>query len=71
MKNAPTVYTLTDLHDMCNSRNSLAGIEDKDTGMVLWVPARPLGFYSIGSRIKAAWLVFTGKADAVIWPGNQ
>lgn len=36
-----------------------------------WVPARPLGFSSWSFRIKAAWLVFTGKADALIWPGNQ
>lgn len=35
-----------------------------------WVPARPLGFYSLGSRLKAAWLVFTGEADAVLWPGQ-
>ena len=35
-----------------------------------YVPARPLpGFLS--TRIKAAWLVLTGKADAVIWPKGQ
>lgn len=32
-----------------------------------WVCARPLPFYSIGNRLKAAWLVFTGQADALIW----
>ena len=33
-----------------------------------WVPARPLGpsFW----RWKAAWLVFRGRADALIWPGQ-
>ena len=36
-----------------------------------WVPARPLGFQSIWTRFSAAWLVFTGKADALIWPGDQ
>ena len=36
-----------------------------------WIPARPLGFSSWSYRIKAAWLVFTGKADALIWPANQ
>lgn len=36
-----------------------------------WVPARALGFGSFRSRVKIAWLVFTGKADAVIWPGDQ
>jgi hypothetical protein len=36
-----------------------------------WVPARPLGFPSFGYRIKAAWLVFTGRADALIWPAPK
>jgi hypothetical protein len=36
-----------------------------------WVPARPLGLASIINRIKCAWLVFTGKADAVIWPEDD
>lgn len=35
-----------------------------------WVPARsypgPLSW-----RIKGAWMVLTGKADAVIWPAGQ
>ena len=33
-----------------------------------YVPARPIGF---ASRIKAAWLVLIGKADALVWPGDQ
>lgn len=33
-----------------------------------WVPARPLGFASFRSRLRAAWLVFTGRADALVWP---
>lgn len=34
------------------------------------VPARPMaGPFSW--RLKAAWLVLTGKADAVIWPEGQ
>lgn len=36
-----------------------------------WVPARPLGFATIGARIHCAWLVFTGRADALIWPEGQ
>jgi len=35
-----------------------------------WVPARPEGFSSIWYRIKATWLVWTGRADALIWPGQ-
>lgn len=36
-----------------------------------YAPARPLGYSSIIYRIKAAWLVITGRADALIWPGDQ
>lgn len=32
-----------------------------------WVPARALGFQSSWSRLRATWLVFTGRADALIW----
>jgi hypothetical protein len=36
-----------------------------------WVPARPLGYQSFRSRLKLAWMVFTGRADALVWPENQ
>ena len=36
-----------------------------------WVPARPFGYYSWRYRVKAAWLVFTGKCDALQWPEGQ
>jgi len=36
-----------------------------------WVPARPLPLYSILHRLKATWLVFTGKCDALVWPEDQ
>ena len=32
-----------------------------------YVAARPLPFFSIGRRWRAAWLVLTGKADALVW----
>lgn len=34
-----------------------------------WVLARPLNYQhrSLRARIKDAWAVFTGKADAVTW----
>lgn len=35
-----------------------------------YVPARPYGLQTIGRRIRATWLVWTGKADALIWPGQ-
>ncbi len=36
-----------------------------------WVPARPLGYRSWRYRLKATWLVFTGRCDALKWPENQ
>lgn len=33
-----------------------------------WVPARSLGFSSITYRVRATWLVWTGRADALIYP---
>ena len=70
-KKTPTVYDLKDLHQACISGNDLAGIRDPNTGITSWVPARPEGYWTLGNRIKAAWLVFSGKADAVKWPGGQ
>lgn len=35
-----------------------------------YVPARPIGWQSWTMRFKAAWLVFTGKADALTWPSQ-
>ena len=36
-----------------------------------WVPARPIGYFSFRWRLKLAWMVFTGKADAFVWPEGQ
>lgn len=35
-----------------------------------WVPARSCVYSSVLMRIKATWLVWTGRADALIWPGQ-
>jgi len=35
-----------------------------------WIPARPEN-WRFTNRWKAAWMVLRGKADAVVWPGNQ
>jgi hypothetical protein len=35
-----------------------------------WVPARPVGGPSWW-RVKAAWSVLSGKADAVVWPEDE
>lgn len=31
------------------------------------VPVRPLGLDTIPNRVRLAWAVLTGKADAVFW----
>ena len=35
-----------------------------------WVMARPEPYYHWTARFKLAWLVFTGRADAVTWIGQ-
>ena len=63
MKKTPNIFTLESL---------ITGITENQTEIGgKWIPARPEGFYSLRYRIKAAWLVFTGKADAIVWPGGQ
>lgn len=37
----------------------------------VWEPARPYGLYSMMYRIKLAWKVFTGEADALLWPDQR
>jgi len=38
-----------------------------------WVPARPLNYRHRGffQRLREAWAVFTGKAEAFTWPEGQ
>lgn len=36
-----------------------------------WVPARPEGFASLWWRFRAAWMVFTGRWDALFWAGQE
>ena len=38
-----------------------------------WVPSRPLNYTcrTLKERFVEAWMVFTGKAEAFIWPEGQ
>lgn len=65
MSDYPNIWSLKQLVDYANKGECQAGLPDGR-----WVPARPLGFCSLGQRIKAARMVFTGKADAVTWDGQ-
>ncbi len=70
MKKAPTLYNMEELPGMRPiSKNIPTLTECEIDGK--WMPARPLGYYSFKNRLNLAWLVFTGKADALVWPGNQ
>lgn len=64
MKKAPSLWKLKELHAYCHF-----GIQTEVNGK--WVPARPLGYYSLWSRLAKAWTVFVGKADAVVWPEDD
>jgi len=63
MSKYPNVWTISGLAKAVSSCS--AEINGR------WVPARPLGFASFSSRVRIAWLVFTGRADALIWPEGQ
>ena len=56
---APSILAADDM------REHFAGVSKLIEGR--WVPARPLGDPSLRNRICAAWLVFTGRADALTW----
>ena len=36
----------------------------------IWLPCRPANPFS-WHNIKGAWMVLTGKADALVWGGGQ
>lgn len=66
-KETTMMWTLRDLIDHASSTQTI--INEK------WVPARPLpGYgllYGLRWRIRAAWAVLCGKADAFTWPEGQ
>lgn len=62
----PNVWKLHDLGDHLMRGDTLCTGHDGK-----WVRSRPAGYPALRQRFKAARLVFTGKADAVIWEGGQ
>jgi hypothetical protein len=58
---SPNHITSLAMHNLIDSQTEING---------KWQPARPLAYCSIFTRVKLAWMVFTGKADALSWP-NQ
>lgn len=58
----PNIWKAGELVDHCVRCDAMESV-----GGNLWQPCRPLGMPTLRSRIRAAWLVFTGRADAVLW----
>ena len=56
------MYDIRDLHNNTDS----VEIDGQ------WVPARPVNthYRTLRERLRDAWWVFAGRADAVIWPGQ-
>ena len=66
MNKAPSKWALTALYKYCAGGGCMA-----EYAPGKWAPARPEGFFSLRNRLKCAWLVFTGRADALVWPEDD
>ena len=64
MKKYPSLYGLQTLVELskANAKREING---------RWYPARPLGYPSFMQRLRCAWDVFRGYADAVVWPEDD
>jgi hypothetical protein len=69
MKHRNNGVTIWDVRDLVKFSGT-ASCEIKLCGVSYWVPARPLGWTSVSERLRAMWLVWTGRADVVTWPGQ-
>lgn len=49
------------------NNTDLVKIESVKNGSSYWVPARGVNHATLIGRIRLAWSVFTGKADALFW----
>lgn len=63
LKNAPNIFELFEFHSQI-----LHGPNQQEYKPGRWCPARPIGLFSIWHRLECAWMVFTGKADVIVWP---
>jgi len=66
MENAPNIFKLESFHSQILHGNVLSEISPGR-----WIPARPLGYFSIKHRIKCAWIAFTGRGDIILWPQSN
>ncbi len=68
MKNYPKIYQADELVSVCSEDSPYSALRECYGKKY---PIRPLGQPFFRNRLKAAWLVFTGRADAIIWPFNE
>lgn len=68
-KKYPSLYKVEYIMDLGNPDSENPKTATQVDGK--WVPARSEGYASLRHRISVAWEVFTGKADAIRWPGGQ
>lgn len=69
MSHAPSEWELASLLDYAKSGECQAGV--KIAGLTQYVPARPMkNLDTLAERMRLAWAVFTGRADALFWPGQ-
>lgn len=61
---------IIDVYSLVANPHGVSACWTLKDGRQWWGPARAYGFNQIRifGRFKAAWLVFTGKADALTWP---
>lgn len=62
LNQAPYEWTIGEL-----SKHIATGPQTQIKGGA-YQPARCFGFFSLRSRLRLAWMVFTGEADALRWP---
>ncbi|QBQ74515.1 hypothetical protein BcepSauron_135 [Burkholderia phage BcepSauron] len=78
MNQHPVVVYRHDLHveDTNPKEPRVAAEIRRIDGYVFWSPARSLPFHhgligNLRERLRCAWLVFTGRADALVWEQDR
>lgn len=69
MKRRNNGVTFWDVRDLVRHTQT-CGAEIEIHGIKCSVPARPLGWDTPRMRLRAMWMVWTGRADVVTWPGQ-
>jgi len=61
--NMPAIHTATNrwARSLLQNQCAIDNIAEE------YVPSRPYPFFSLMYRLRATWLVWTGKADALLW----